>query len=398
LGFPSEGNFCHHARPVAPIAIEHQDQFCLQNGHTACPIYQRTQLAPLPAAITAPSYLRAGNRRVAAALAVLLVIISLAALVMLSPRLPVRLNTQRASIPGTGGDEEMLQPGPIGFLLLEPTMTPFQPETPTGVHLLLIDDCPIPEGWMTYIVNPTDSLIRLSVVYSIPVEMLQQVNCLSESTNIVPGQVLYLPYIPTRTSIPSLTATFPMVGLSITRVPHTSPPTITPLPSFTPLPTLTFTSAPPVSIPATQTVQPSATPEPTWTVETPPLPSSTPLPTATPMPTLTPTPFPTSTPVPTETIAPTITEMPTTTLAPTFTEAPTNTFEPTFTLVPTETEAPTATPEPTATLAPTATLTPTVTDLPTAAPEPTLPPVVTPPATVEPTGEPQPPQHEKMSN
>ncbi|HHY89476.1 MAG TPA: hypothetical protein GYA06_11210 [Chloroflexi bacterium] len=48
LAFASDGNHCHHADPVEPVALEHQNQTCLSGDHVRCPVYLRAGLASLP--------------------------------------------------------------------------------------------------------------------------------------------------------------------------------------------------------------------------------------------------------------------------------------------------------------------------------------------------------------
>jgi hypothetical protein len=48
LAFPSPWNYCHHARPKAPVATTWQTEFCHSAGHTACPLLQQERRRPLP--------------------------------------------------------------------------------------------------------------------------------------------------------------------------------------------------------------------------------------------------------------------------------------------------------------------------------------------------------------
>src|ERR1035437_1932483 len=49
LSFPSGSNLCYHANPIASPSMEYQRLVCL-NGrrHTLCPVFTRSELAPLP--------------------------------------------------------------------------------------------------------------------------------------------------------------------------------------------------------------------------------------------------------------------------------------------------------------------------------------------------------------
>jgi len=48
LSYPSSGNNCHHSRPVAPVNLMHQVNYCLNSNFAACPVYLQNQLEPLP--------------------------------------------------------------------------------------------------------------------------------------------------------------------------------------------------------------------------------------------------------------------------------------------------------------------------------------------------------------
>lgn len=48
FAYPSTRNACHKADPAAPVDLAHQQAYCLTAEHTACPIFQRNEAAPLP--------------------------------------------------------------------------------------------------------------------------------------------------------------------------------------------------------------------------------------------------------------------------------------------------------------------------------------------------------------
>jgi LysM repeat protein len=60
-----------------------------------------------------------------------------------------------------------------------------------------------------YPVQPGDTLYRLSVMYAVTVEQLQQANCMGSSTLLVAGKWIYIPpwapVLPTATEGPSYT-------------------------------------------------------------------------------------------------------------------------------------------------------------------------------------------------
>jgi hypothetical protein len=230
LNFPSEGNHCHHTRPVAPINPAHQQQRCLTAEYGLCPIYQAAHPGPMPAALAAPGYLLNQKKRQKAIIAIPLMIIALLLLSLGSSVIASRMNFRSLFVPPTGDNAQALIPGQYGFQLLVPssTATPNQMVTTTPV---LEIDCPPPEGWVTYIVNPTDSLFRLSVVFSVSVNDLQFANCMGANTVILPGQKLSVPFIPTRT--PSLSPTariFPSSTYTAIPQPRVIQPSSTPVP------------------------------------------------------------------------------------------------------------------------------------------------------------------------
>jgi LysM repeat protein len=140
--------------------------------------------------------------------------------------------------------------------------------------------CGPPAGWIRYTVRPGNTLTGLSQAFGVSVTQLQFANCMPfNQFSLAVGQVIWVPNVATRT--PRATATATLTPVSIVF------PTLTQTASVTPTPTNTFTPT------ATQTASPTFTP--TATVASP-----TTSPTATVTITLSPTPTPTatSTPVP----------------------------------------------------------------------------------------------------
>ncbi|NCP86241.1 MAG: hypothetical protein CO094_09355 [Anaerolineae bacterium CG_4_9_14_3_um_filter_57_17] len=130
--------------------------------------------------------------------------------------------------------------------------------------------CGAPFGWGVYIIQPGDTLYRISILYRVGIAELQQANCLGYSTYIITGQPLRVPNVPTST------ATFTIV------VPASATPTetITTTPLASPTDTL-LPSDTPSALPLPSDT-PSALPLPSDTPSALPLPSDTPLPTSTP--------------------------------------------------------------------------------------------------------------------
>lgn len=144
-----------------------------------------------------------------------------------------------------------------------PTPTPTQLPTRTAIA------CGPPQGWVQYRVQAGDTLFRISRMVGVQVGDLQRANCLGNSVLIRTGQLLYVPYVPTRTPFPTPTITMtPPPPPTVTSVPPTEPP---PPPTVTPEPP-TATSEPPTatSEPPTDTAAPpTETPVPPPATDTP---------------------------------------------------------------------------------------------------------------------------------
>lgn len=126
-------------------------------------------------------------------------------------------------------------------LFLPPLIvTPSQTSTISAATLTLTATprCGAPRNWVRYTVQSGDTLFKLSLTFGVSVPDLQFANCLT-STLIRAGDVLFVPFLPTRQ--PSQTRT----------------PTQTPQPTATTLPSSTATATPLPS--KTNTPQPSTT-------------------------------------------------------------------------------------------------------------------------------------------
>jgi len=144
-----------------------------------------------------------------------------------------------------------------------------------GLPLPTAVSCGPPRGWVYYVVQPGDTLSRLSQLFGVTVQQLQEANCMGNETLIRWGTRLLVPNVPVLTLTPSRTATLTPTPTAEPSLTNTLPPTITPFPTSTR--TLPYTPSATVTSP----------PEPTDTQT--PLPSETATPTLTPLPTLTPT-------------------------------------------------------------------------------------------------------------
>ena len=129
----------------------------------------------------------------------------------------------------------------------------YVPPVPT----VTVIPCGAPFSWIkAYSVQPGENLYRISLLYRTTVSQLQVANCMGGSITIYPGQLLWVPNVPTSTP-------------GITIVPNFDTETFTPQPTFTytatNLPTYTFTSAPTITNTPAATATPSLTPFPSQT-------------------------------------------------------------------------------------------------------------------------------------
>lgn len=132
--------------------------------------------------------------------------------------------------------------------------------------------CGAPAGWVIYIVQPGDTLYRLSILYRVSIAQLQQANCLGASSAIFSGQRLRVPNVPVSTATftpfvsPTATVTasqtlIPSLTVEITPSPTES---LTSLPEITNTPTVGVTVPPPsATLPPTEPASPTPQPSPT---------------------------------------------------------------------------------------------------------------------------------------
>ncbi len=165
-----------------------------------------------------------------------------------------------------------LEPGWVVFLPpTAPTATATTTLTPTPV-LPTPTSCGAPYGWVNYVVQPGDTLFRLSLMLGISQYQLQSANCLTGET-IYAGQILRVPFIPRPTATRTPTPTNIPQDTNTPVPPTPVPPTWTntPVP-----PTATDTPVPPT---ATDTpIPPTDTPVPPTATDTPIPPTNTPIP------------------------------------------------------------------------------------------------------------------------
>src|SRR6266508_1495542 len=113
LDFPSQGNFCHHASPVAPVNGTYQQQYCLSAEHTACPLFKAAEPKRMPAAMLLKANSNALSRQRLRILSIPLLIVGTTVLGLLWNTVNTNL-VQAKLISNTGKDGSM----PGGWSLL----------------------------------------------------------------------------------------------------------------------------------------------------------------------------------------------------------------------------------------------------------------------------------------
>jgi hypothetical protein len=308
LGFPSGGNHCFKTQPNSTIITSHQQEFCLSPNHISCPIYRQSQIQPMPTELAYSETLKKDWRKVRIIGGVLgFLCVSSLVIAFLSSLGVFNNSDQGDLIPKTGYLQGTPGIGWYNFQTDATALTPFRPFQLTPSPSPTNPVCTPPAGWTTYTVSPTDSLVRLSIIFERSVQDLSRASCLAKDGVILPGQVIYVPVRPTNTPGQGLGFIFPRLFPTVTSTPRnitrpTQPPVSTSAPTSQPTATR--------QLPTATKQQPTATTLPPTPTRIPPTPTRIPP---------SPTAVPSRTPVPpTATTAPTIT-----TQAPTATRRPT---------------------------------------------------------------------------
>ena len=239
LSFPSAGNLCNHSKPLASPSLEYQRSVCLKGRrHTQCPVFTRSELAPLPPDIIGSPANKLFSGKPIEKRALLMILLGCIVLILVVIGLLWFLNGHggnNAALSGKPGnstptsDELLLGPATLSttdipitpnvdistdtpVAILSETEAPLTSLTPTlfgnppvPIHTQV--PCGSPNTWVVYIVRPGDSLYRLSQVSGITIAVLQQANCLGTTTTLHTGQLLYVP----RTVVIAPSATLPII-------------------------------------------------------------------------------------------------------------------------------------------------------------------------------------------
>jgi LysM repeat protein len=284
LAFPSASNLCHHAKPLASPSTEYQRFFCL-NGrqHTQCPVFSRSELAPLPPEISGsrthkPLMGKPTEMRI-------LLPVLIGCVVLIFGIIGVAwFFTGKHSLPGQSGSPTLLS-GEIplttaNYLITDIAITPNVDEsampgadtpavTPTGSQTPQLSQtltrilftpfpthtqvpCGSPNTWVVYIVRYGDTLSHISQIYGITVAELQRANCLGNSTILHTGQVLYVPR-----TVPIVPSPTQIIVVIPTNTPSDTPVIIPPTDTATEPPVATATQPPiPTETPTDTQVSP----------------------------------------------------------------------------------------------------------------------------------------------
>jgi hypothetical protein len=265
LEFPSIGNHCHKAMPVAPVNAKHQEKYCLTAQYVDCPVFRRAEIQRIPTRVT-DSRVLARRRRFLLTVVLMTVVFSVVAVAVVvlrqNPGLIVAPTTQAAGLQEEPSATPSLLPTdtPAPSATLEATQTQtqtpaegFRPFLPTTD--LTRQACPKPDGWVVYIYKSTDSLALLGNYYGISPMELMTANCLTSPALLCAGDRVYVPGAtitptPTITFTPTVTNTRrPVVIVTQTNTPGSGPPP--PPPTWTPVPP---TPVPPTDTPIVPTL------------------------------------------------------------------------------------------------------------------------------------------------
>lgn len=208
LDFPSDGNRCFQSKLPRPVQAAHQQNFCLSGGHEACPLYQAAMARAVPPALVAKPAPEPKPSRLTPAM--LFAPILIVALLLAGAAL-----SRQTSLTGLFGQNSgVVKPASIVLLPVVHTggaadQQAVVPVTGGGSQAVAGVACPLPDGWIPYTVNPTDSLFRLSILHGITLDEIRSINCLTEDVVLLPGQVIYVPRVAAATLTPFIARVFP---------------------------------------------------------------------------------------------------------------------------------------------------------------------------------------------
>jgi LysM repeat protein len=118
-------------------------------------------------------------------------------LILLTPTSPTATQTA-PTLPRIITLTAQPSPSPVGSQT--PLRSPTSIPTQTAILVPQSINCPVPSGWLPYMVQPEDTLDRLALRYRKTSTEISQVNCLV-TTILLAGQMIYLPPPPSPTAV-----------------------------------------------------------------------------------------------------------------------------------------------------------------------------------------------------
>ncbi|MAT42374.1 MAG: hypothetical protein CL609_08540 [Anaerolineaceae bacterium] len=270
MQFPSTGNYCFHVSPVEPVDRRHQEIYCLHNNHINCPVYNSALNLPMPPEIIGVLPYQKLNKKIVMAVAILFIFVVMI-IILLSSNFPKDNEVVLESTKGTVDSLTQTIPAINPIEIMSKTTLIQNQNTPIVEQTWI--QCTQPTNWIVYVVKPTDSLVRLALIFNVTVEDLQKANCMGDRTLVKPGEKIYVPgatptpsstFTPTNTATRTYQAPIIPFWTNTPTAPNSPPsqprPTNTPLPP--PPPTATQppppppTAVPPTEEPPTPTAPP----------------------------------------------------------------------------------------------------------------------------------------------
>jgi LysM repeat protein len=194
IAYASKMNCCNHARPVVPIALDHQRRFCLGKNFVECPIYKREKTGPLPESLQEGGGFWEKTRHLVPFIALILILVAgfVGSLLLGVIKIPGIKMTPLAPVPVTSNTNPVPTQTLISVTPIEPTLPETVEPTPSETTVIptsvdphmsetLIGDSPallvhkVLEGegyiWLAQNYNTTEEAIK-SINYNLPETLL----------------------------------------------------------------------------------------------------------------------------------------------------------------------------------------------------------------------------------
>jgi hypothetical protein len=265
MDFPDNKNSCLNTIKIASPSLEHQTGYCLTaSNYKNCQVFTVKKPKTLPPSIISPIDRLTQKNKQLKQILIGSLLIFLISFTIINFNQIISIFAQNKNQPQGINDE-------IRFLTASVSVVSINTDHTLTPTALQGNTCKIDPDWIEYVIKPTDSIFRISLLFNIPVEEILAANCLGENTYVAPHQVIYLPMKPTPTPTitfsPTNTVKIRYIPPTSTREENPSPrPTKTPVPPTLLPPTAivitpTLTQIPPTEPPpATPTQSPLSTP------------------------------------------------------------------------------------------------------------------------------------------